>query len=145
MTTGNPLEIAIENRLESLESIYDGFEAFSNRVGLPDSMRRVLLLVVEELVTNTIRYGYADGQTDNITIGLNLTEDAVHVIIRDHAKPFDVSKAKDEPEETSLEDMQVGGLGLFLVHQFARSITNRRSGSENVTEIELPMDAEAPD
>ena len=137
-------EIAARNDLEDLTRIYSGIDDFAAGSVLSDGTRRVLYMIAEELFTNVVYYGYDDGQGDQITFTLDTDGDEIRMLIRDHAKAFDVSALPDKPDQgANAETMPIGGLGLFLVHQFASSVANRRDGDANVTEIRLPRSAGA--
>ncbi|MFS8113864.1 ATP-binding protein [Rhizobium jaguaris] len=133
-------EISVDNRLEQLTEIYRGLEAFVDNNGLSDDIKNRLFLVTEELFTNIVHYGYQDGVGDHIVIKAERLGPDVLLTIRDHAAAFDASQAPKAPSsDTDIESMEIGGLGLFLVHQFAQSIESRREGSANVTELVLPL------
>jgi serine/threonine-protein kinase RsbW len=132
--------LAVDNRIDELTRIYAAIEAFAERSHLPEPVRRALLLVVEELFTNVVNHGYPAGELDAIRLSVALDGGDVALTIRDHGKPFDATRTPRAPSgERTLEDMKVGGLGLFLVHEFARSVTSRRDGDANVTEVRLAL------
>lgn len=134
--------VVVPNRLDALPAIYEGLESFARQAGLPDRTRRRILLVVEELFTNTVRYGYDGDAPDSITITVERQGDEVGLVIRDHASPFDAAACPKEPAlNEGPADKPVGGLGLFLVHEFARSFTVRREDDCNITQLRLAIDA----
>ncbi|MCJ8518564.1 serine/threonine-protein kinase RsbW [Pseudorhizobium tarimense] len=138
--TGQFRTIKVSNVLDQLADVQDALEAFVEELGLSDDLRHSLLLVVEELFVNTVHYGYDGAEPDTIAISVGLRKDGdLHLTIRDQARPFDVSQPPRVPTgEESLEEIQVGGLGLFLVHELARQILHQRHGNSNITEIILP-------
>lgn len=136
--TGSSCTVSVDNSLDELERIYAAFEAFIERCGLTAAARHALLLVTEELFANAVRYGYDEGARDTISLTVGLHQGDISLTIRDRARPFDVSKPPKTPgQNESLDDMDIGGLGLFLVHEFAQSITYDRDGTTNVTELVL--------
>ena len=138
------LSVTVGNRLEELARLYEALEQFADRAHLPQPTRRVLLLIVEELFTNVIHHGYDPGAVDSIALSMRRDGGLVQLTIRDGGRPFDASRAPSEPDaELTLDQMPVGGLGLYLVHEFAQSVESRRDGAVNVTEIRLPVGDEA--
>lgn len=134
--------IDVPNRLDALTAIYEGLESFSRDAGLPDRARRTLLLVVEELFTNIVRYGYEGDVSDRITITVERRDSDIRLVVCDRAKPFDTAAQPMGPAaDEQPADKPVGGLGLFLVHEFARSLTVRRVDGANITELRLAVDA----
>jgi serine/threonine-protein kinase RsbW len=143
--TGTIREVSVENRLERLTEIYAALESFLGDNNLPDTLRQQLFLVTEELFTNLVHYGYGEGEADLIVIAAERMETAIRLTIRDHAAAFDVSQPPKLPApEIDLDNMEIGGLGLFLVHEFAQSVRNWRDGALNTTEILLPLPSEGP-
>ncbi|AYG61902.1 ATP-binding protein [Rhizobium jaguaris] len=133
-------EISVDNRLEQLTEIYRGLESFVDSNGLSDDIKNRLFLVTEELFTNLVRYGYQDGVGDLIVITAERLGADVRLTIRDHAAAFDLTQPPKAPSsDADIESMEIGGLGLFLVHEFARSVESRREGSANITELVLPL------
>ena len=138
---GGPRAITVENRLEELNRVYSCLEGFAAEAQLPEQARRSLLLVTEELFTNMIHHGYEDGVSDTITIVFGRDGDDIKIVLRDHARAFDLAQTPTRPDEKlTLDEMKIGGLGLFLVHELARSVINRRNGDANETEVRLPAD-----
>jgi len=133
--------ITVGNRVEELARIYAALDEFAERSRLPEAARRALLLVVEELFTNIVGHGYRADAADSVVLTVERDSQGLILTLRDRGTAFDVAQPPKRPDEDlALDDMPVGGLGLFLVHEFARSVTNRRDGNLNVTEVRLPVD-----
>jgi len=133
-------EIRVSNTIDELETIYDGLSRFIETAGLPETLRGTLFLVVEELFSNIVRYGYATDADDTIIISVVRDGEFLRLTIRDHAAEFDASILPGPPDfEVDLESKEIGGLGLYLVHEFAHSVESRRDGAANVTVVQLPI------
>ncbi|POF33802.1 ATP-binding protein [Roseibium marinum] len=131
--------VIVRNDIAELPAVYAALEAFAGTVGLTDAVRRTLLLVVEELFSNTVSYGYPDGGKDEIEVSAALGPDHVELTLADRALPFDSSAPPAGPAEVDdLDAMGIGGLGLFLVHQFADTVVTERTGGVNRTRVLLP-------
>jgi anti-sigma regulatory factor (Ser/Thr protein kinase) len=132
--------IAVSNQIEDLPRIYDALEAAASEAQLSETLGRTLLLVSEELFSNIVRYGYPAGADDQIEFTADCRQDAVVLTFVDHALAFDHGRAPPEPADRPIDAMEPGGLGLFLVHHFAKSLLTRRDGDANVTEVILIRD-----
>lgn len=130
----------VRNDLADLPAVYAALEAFAAATDLPDPVRRTLLLIVEELFSNTVSYGYPDGDEDEIGVSVRLGPDHVELMLIDKAVPFDSEVAGDPDIEASVEDRDIGGLGLFLVHQLAKKVSHERDGDTNRTVILIALD-----
>lgn len=136
--TGTSCTVSVDNRLEELEQVFAALENFAELCGVTAETRHATMLVVEELFANAVRYGYDHDEADTIVISARYQQGTMRVSIRDRARPFDVTAPPRRPDDTlNLEDMEIGGLGLFLVHEFAQSITQDREGPINITEVVL--------
>ena len=92
-------------------------------------------LVLEEAVTNIIRYGY-EGQPPRaeppvIEIDLQIDLDEIQVLIVDDARPFDPLDSGGVLLPETLDDAQVGGLGLLMIRNTASSMAYERRDGQN--------------
>jgi len=130
--------VTVRNDLAELPAVYAALEAFTSGAGLPESVRRSLLLIVEELFSNTVSYGYPDGDKDEIAVSASLRPKHVELTLANKAIAFDSSVAPKEPDlNEPVEQKGIGGLGLFLVHQLADKVTHKRVGDTNHTTVLL--------
>ncbi len=88
-------------------------------------------LIIEEAVTNTLRYGYevTDAEEHTVELDLQIEPHEVRLLIVDDAKPFDPMDADALLLPETLDDAQVGGLGLLMIRNTASSMAyERRDG-----------------
>lgn len=92
-----------------------------------------LVLVLEELATNTIRHGHGDEAVCNalIEIGFALQDDCLQVFYEDHARPFDPTRHVPGAMHGDVEDRAVGGLGIHLVMTIMDRVVYERVGGKN--------------
>ena len=130
--------VTVGNDLSDLPAVYAALEIFSSEADLSDSVRRSLMLIVEELFSNTVSYGYPNGQPDEIAVSATLRSSQVELTLSDSARPFDNSATPSKPSGSeNVEALEVGGLGLFLVHQLADRVITERVGGRNHTTVLL--------
>jgi serine/threonine-protein kinase RsbW len=96
-------------------------------------------LALEELVTNTVKYGYDDRNRHEIEV--SLAWEPPHLVLRleDDGHPFDPLAAPAPDMGAPLETRTVGGLGLHLVRQMADAFTYRRAGDRNRLELRFSL------
>jgi len=136
--------VTVRNDLAELPAVYAALEAFAAGTDLPDPVRRTLLLIVEELFSNTVSYGYPEGRADEIAVSVALGPDHVELTLADKAAPFDSGSAPFAPDTSeTVDDKNIGGLGLFLVHQLADEVTHKRVGDTNRTVVLVSRAANA--
>lgn len=94
-------------------------------------------LALEELVGNTIRYGFEDGALHLIAVRIDVRPDALSVVLADDARPFDPTRHPEPPGAASLAEAPVGGRGIAMVRRVVRSWSYRREGGVNRLELEI--------
>lgn len=93
-------------------------------------------LVLEEAATNVLRYGYKGLPPAErwIEIDLQVDLDEVHVLLVDDGKPFDPLDEGAVLLPDTLDDAQVGGLGLLMIRNTASRLAyERREGKNRLT------------
>src|SRR6185436_12839843 len=88
-------------------------EAWAVAANLPKAVTMNLVLLIEELFTNTNKYGYG-GKPGPVRIALSRTAGTAELSYADQAGPFD-SSAPVEHWEPDLVTGRVGGIGLRLI------------------------------
>ena len=129
-----PLEISLANELREIARAAAQIDGFCAARGL-QHVAYAVNLVIDEILTNTISYGYEDDERHQIEIIVRVEAEALVVVIVDDSMPFDLALAPERDLEASLEDTPLGGLGLFLVHQMMDSVEYRREEGCNVVTL----------
>jgi len=137
------MQFVLTNDAAALNDFFDRVErAFSDRE-LSCELFFSLRLALEELLTNIIKYGYDDASEHMIRVDISAgPEGGANVRIADDGHPFDpLTQAKKTEIADSLEDQQIGGLGIFLVKEMARNLRYRRENNQNIVEFWIGEDA----
>ena len=137
----NVLEIAIANELREIVAAAAKIDAFCEEQELAPEIAYAVNLSIDEILTNTISYGYDDDEPHRIEIIVRLEPDSLVVVIVDDSAPFDLSATPETDVEATLEDREVGGLGLFLVHQMMDKVEYERVDGCNVVTLTKSMAA----
>ena len=139
------LELSLANELREIAGVAAKIDEFcaSHDLG---HVAYAVNLAIDEILTNTISYGYEDDDRRRIEVIVRLEPEALVVVIVDDSLPFDLALVPERDiEGASLEDMPLGGLGIFLVHQMMDSVDYRREeGCNVVTLIKNTAEAESP-
>jgi serine/threonine-protein kinase RsbW len=102
-----------------------------------DERQRVLLLV-EELFTNSINHGYEGDTTQPVWLTLSLTDTACVICYEDRAPAYNPFEEPDLAlDETKLEDRRIGGLGIVLLNEFAFERGYERQDDRNVIKLQV--------
>lgn len=88
-------------------------------------------LALEEALVNIINYAYQDAGGD-ISIECQCTDKKIIIQIADWGLPFDLLAQEDPDTSLSLEEREIGGLGIFLVKQMMDELEYQRENGQNI-------------
>lgn len=130
------LAVTLRNDLSELERLATLVDGWVDERKLNPDIAFHLNLVLDELLTNTISYGYPDGGLHHIVVALALRDDNVIVTLIDDGAPFDPFTNAPEPDlDSALDDRPIGGLGVHFTRIFMDKVTYRRVEDRNVVEL----------
>ena len=129
------LEIAIANELQEIAVAAEKIDAFCEEREISPEIAYAVNLSIDEILTNTISYGYGDDEPHRIEIVVRRESDSLVVVILDDGAPFDLSATPEADVEASLEERDVGGLGLFFVHQMMDEVEYERVEGRNIVTL----------
>jgi serine/threonine-protein kinase RsbW len=123
---------AFPARMDALGPACAFVEDFCARQGVArDDMLRLLLLV-EELFTNTIDHGHGGDSDALVRLALTAEPDRLALVYEDQAPPFDpLDHAGSQPPDGDAGERPVGGLGLLLLTQLAEAADYDRTDDGN--------------
>jgi anti-sigma regulatory factor (Ser/Thr protein kinase) len=127
----------IPNRMEALATLAK--EVYDWLAALPLSSRAKYSsgLAIEEMVTNVIKYAYADNRKHLIHIQVSVTRDHVTLVFEDDGRPFDPTKYPPTDIDHLVESRQVGGLGIELVRRMCEKMSYARVGNLNRVTLQI--------
>ena len=123
--------ITIINQVNQLEFLAHAVEVISNEWDIPFNIALNLNLVLEELVTNIIFYGYDNTDEHEIKIDLSYKNKMIKVQIEDDGRQFDPLQAPEPNTEEIVEDRKIGGLGIHFVRTLMDDINYQRLDNKN--------------
>lgn len=133
--TGDMLEFPVFNDLRGISSAAARIDAFCAAHGLAPGISFDVTLAVDELVTNTIGYGYDDGGEHSIDLCLRIEGGTLTVEIADDGRAFDPLQAPEPDLGAPLEERARGGLGIYLVRKTMDTVAYRREHGRNVVTL----------
>lgn len=123
--------IQLANHLGELDRLHAFFEEIGLRFDWPARLKWDLTLACEELLTNTISYGFPQGGKHSITLTVRYHPGLIEVRLEDDGMPFNPLE-QDEPDLTlSVEERAIGGLGIFFVRRTMNEVVYERTETGN--------------
>ena len=117
------------------------------QAGCSPGQRTRVQLVVEELFSNTVKYGRREALAASVTISVDFGgEHPMTVHYEDDAPQHD---AFDQPEtdqefKLSITSRRVGGLGIVLVRELGKNVSYSWSGGKNRVTFSVAADTPWP-
>jgi anti-sigma regulatory factor (Ser/Thr protein kinase) len=128
MTT---LQITIRNQTGDLERVCGLVSTLERTCGLPAQLVFDINVVLDELLSNIINYGYDDNARHEIGITLMASDTAVEISIEDDGKAFDPLAAPEPDLTLPLAKRPIGGLGLHFVRKLMDDVKYTRKSNRN--------------
>ena len=89
-------------------------------------------LVLEEILTNIIKYAFDDRSVHEIRVLLSLSDTALTVEFVDDGREFNPLSLPEPKLCHSISDCNEGGLGILLVRKMSESVEYRRDQGKNI-------------
>lgn len=126
------LPATMENLDQMLEFVLNGVGKFGI-INNKSSLKKIKL-ICEEMLINIIDYGYPDGTGEvKITYTAVSAEEKVIIKIIDSGVPFNPLLDYQEPDlSSSIEERDVGGLGIHIAKNVVDHMTYKRSNGQNI-------------
>lgn len=135
------LELTLRNDISEVARVIDAIEAFGERNGVPAKKIFQLNLVLDELFTNIVSYGF-DGQGGSeIRLSVQLRNGIIDAELVDNGKAFNPVEAALPELGEGIEDRQIGGLGLKFVRTYMDGLEYRREGGFNRLRLRMNVQA----
>lgn len=124
--------IAITNEMSQLDVVANALELLADEWNLMMEETMKLNLVIEEVVTNIINYGYHDDEVHTINIRFSLDGDLFTMQIIDDAIEFNPLLQAEPDINLSLEDRKIGGLGIHFMRTIMNHLEYSREKGKNI-------------
>lgn len=118
----------VENTKEKVESLLDSLEEYLQQTDLAQETVLELRLISEEILINTVSYGYQPGAKDTLQVHISQVDQCLILEFRDKARPFNPIEA----EVRDLEDDRIGGWGIHLMKELADSLEYAYRDDQNI-------------
>lgn len=131
----------MEQRIEvpaewsSIERLIAFTDEIESGLSLSDDQGYLLRLVIEEVATNIVKYGYADLPPGTMQLRCACEGGILSITFRDQGHPFDPRECPEPDMDGDVHKRVIGGLGLFLVREFSDSLSYHHDASSGWNEL----------
>ncbi|WP_157212119.1 ATP-binding protein [Desulfomonile tiedjei] len=131
------IHFSLANNFDELTRLMSSAEDFLRSRQIPERTIYCVNLILEEVVTNVIKYAFKDEWAHEIQLMLSLQESEVTIRCEDDGCAFDPLSLPPPQLHDSIMDCTEGGLGIYLVRQTAHSMNYLRENGKNILTITI--------
>ena len=135
-----PVLLEMPNRIAVLPVLGAALDGALAEEGVAESVRRDVALVMEEVLSNTVRHGYPDGRRDTIRVEARRHGDRLHLLFDDGGLAWNPLEHALPDLDADLADREIGGLGVLLVRELSESAQYQRIDGRNRLRLVVRLD-----
>ena len=117
------------------------FAEFADAHAVPAAVRRSMSVALDELLNNTIAYGFAGregkgtGGGGEVRVEVELRADRLCATLSDDGPPFNPLEVSAPDTGLPVEEREIGGLGIHLVRRMMDEVSYERRADRNVVSL----------
>lgn len=128
--------LQIKAAIKNLDRVLDFVNAELERMGCSIKEQIQIDMAVEELFVNIAHYAY-EGRTGDAVICAGPERDSgedgvLRITLQDWGIPFDPLEKKDPDISLSVEEREIGGLGIFMAKKVMDRMEYRYENGQNI-------------
>jgi anti-sigma regulatory factor (Ser/Thr protein kinase) len=125
------LVLTVKKEITAFRHLSPPFVQFLDEHGVSSTVAYNAKLVLEELVSNAVKYSSQEGFSDAIDVKVAFEEDYLRIRVEYEGVPFDPCNCPPPDLSVPLAERQLGGLGLHLVRNLTDDLSYERIGNCN--------------
>lgn len=126
-------ELTLPAIVENIETATDFVNEYLDEVGAPMKTQMQIAVVIDEIFSNIAYYAYVLSEGD-VTVGVGFDEETHTIVLSfaDSGMKYNPLQ-KDDPDVTlSVEERQIGGMGIFMVKKLMDKVSYEYVEGRNV-------------
>lgn len=125
------LSWTIRNDHAELSALIEDAESSLSSRGVSLGLIHHVILSLEELVTNTIKYGYPEGGVHDVSVSVSTRAGELLLDVVDGGKEFDPTGVIASHVMDDISDRPIGGLGIHLIRNLSNRFEYKRENGNN--------------
>jgi serine/threonine-protein kinase RsbW len=135
--------LQIGNTIAEMKKVVDFVDRFCAIHHLPRNIANDVNLCLDEILNNTISYGYDDRNEHSILVALSITGNWIIAEIKDDGKPFDPRQSPPPNPLDGLQARRIGGVGLHFVNALMDEVDYVRKQGYNRVQLKKKLQPSA--
>jgi PAS domain S-box-containing protein len=129
------IELRLTNELAEIDRCLASLGEICERFELPTEIQNNFSVVLDDLLNNVINYAYEERGEHIIDVILSTDGQRFIVSVTDEGVEFDPFARREPDVSSSLDEREIGGLGIHLIRNLMDDYSYRRVGVKNVTTL----------
>ncbi|MCI9076534.1 MAG: ATP-binding protein [Dorea sp.] len=129
-------ELTINATVENITQVTAFVDEELEALGCPMKAQMQIDIAIDELFGNIAHYAY-NPEVGPATVRVEIVEDPLSVVVSfiDKGIPYDPLSREDPDVELSLEEREIGGLGIYMVKKSMDEISYEYKDGQNILRI----------
>lgn len=125
-------DMTVDARLDSLNPLQDFISEQAEGLLTPGRIQQVLL-ATEEALVNIFSYAYPEDSPGKVVVACEPVDPGgLQIRFEDSGTPFNMLDSDDPDVTLSLEERNIGGLGIFFIRQMMDELSYERKDGKNI-------------
>ena len=124
-------QLSIPGRFDQLERVCQLVGQVASEAGLGEVESGRCQMAVDEACTNIIEHGYGGEDRGTIELHCQVREGELVITVQDHARLFDPTEVPPPNLNAPLDELKVGGLGIYFMRQVMDAVEFTYEGGGN--------------
>ncbi|MBO5666804.1 MAG: SpoIIE family protein phosphatase, partial [Firmicutes bacterium] len=125
--------LSVNPTMETVSQVAVFVEEHLEKFEIPVKLSTKLLVAVDEIYSNIVRYSGAS----QAQVRIMKETDTLRLVFRDNGKPYNPLDAKEPDITASAEDRAIGGLGIFMVRKMMDNVEYMYKDGQNVLTLTM--------
>jgi serine/threonine-protein kinase RsbW len=125
-------DFSIKNNIPEIEPLTEAIVSYCKENGIDEAVCYEVRLALEEVISNTIKYGYDDHRPHTILVQVGFENRKLILEIEDDANEFNPLDAPAPDLSLPIEQKPIGRLGIYLMRSIMDQVEYRRVGAKNI-------------
>jgi len=129
-------ELNVDAKIENIEIVTEFVNSELEKYDCPMKAQMQIDIAIDELFSNIAHYAYSP-DVGPATVRFEVLEEPLSVIITfiDNGIPYNPLEKEDPDITLSVEEREIGGLGIFMVKKSMDEITYEFKNGQNILKV----------
>lgn len=127
----NVYAFELKSKSSKLKTLRQHLNRFAQVIGLSQNCLLEVNIVLDELFTNVVSYGFEDDLEHEVSFTLQIDHETLIISVEDDGRPFNPLEAQVPKIPLDPADIKIGGLGIFITRELMDEIHYKREDGKN--------------